>query len=79
MSCAAVESRNLCLTAIRSFFRYAVLEAPQHAALIQRVLAIPNKRQLRPLVDLLTQPEFKALLAVPSATPGWDVATTLSC
>jgi integrase/recombinase XerD len=59
-------SRNLRLTAIRSFFRYAALEAPQHAALIQRVLAIPNKRQLRPLVDFLTQSEFKALLAVPN-------------
>ena len=37
-------SRNLRLTAIRSFFRYAALETPQHSALIQRVLAIPNKR-----------------------------------
>jgi len=59
-------SRNLRLTAIRSFFRYAALEVPQHAALIQRVLAIPNKRQPRPLVDFLTQPEIKALLAAPS-------------
>ena len=33
-------SRNLRLTAIRSFFRYAALEAPEHSALIQRVLAI---------------------------------------
>src|SRR6185369_8565615 len=32
-------SRNLRLAAIRSFFRYAALEAPQHAGLIQRVLA----------------------------------------
>jgi len=59
-------SRNLRLTAIRSFFRYAALEAPQHAALIQRVLAIPNKRQPRPMVDFLTQPEIKALLAAPN-------------
>jgi site-specific recombinase XerD len=59
-------SRNLRLTAIRSFFRYAALEAPHHAALIQRVLAIPNKRQPRPLVDFLTQPEIKALLAAPN-------------
>jgi integrase/recombinase XerD len=59
-------SRNLRLTAIRSFFRYAALEAPQHAALIQRVLAIPNKRQLRPLVDFLTQPELKAILPIPN-------------
>jgi len=58
-------SRNLRLTAIRSFFRYAALEAPQHAAFIQRVLAIPNKKQARPLVDFLTQPEIKAMLAAP--------------
>ena len=36
-------SRNLRLTAIRSFFRYASLEAPAQSGVIQRVLAIPNK------------------------------------
>jgi len=60
-----LRSRNLRLTAIRSFFRYAALEAPQHAGLIQRVLAIPNKRPARPLVDFLTHPEIEALLATP--------------
>ena len=58
-------SRNLRLTAIRSFFRYAALEAPQHAGLIQRVLSIPNKRHPRPLVGFLTRPEINALLAAP--------------
>lgn len=58
-------SRNLRLTAIRSFFRYAALETPQHSGLIQRVLAIPNKRQARPLVGFLTRPEINALLATP--------------
>jgi site-specific recombinase XerD len=58
-------SRNLRLTAVRSFFRYAALEAPGHAGLIQRVLAIPNQRQPRAMVDFLTRPEIDALLAVP--------------
>lgn len=58
-------SRNLRLTAVRSFFRYAAMETPQHAGLIQRVLAIPNKRQPRPLVGFLTRPEIDALLAAP--------------
>ncbi|CAN5177692.1 site-specific integrase [soil metagenome] len=58
-------SRNLRLTAIRSFFRYAALEMPTHSAQIQRVLAIPGKRHERPLVQFLTQPEIKALLAAP--------------
>src|ERR1700737_3856794 len=46
-------SRNLRLTAVRSFFRYAALEAPAHAAIIQRVLAIPNRRQTRAMVAFL--------------------------
>jgi len=59
-------SRNLRLTAIRSFFRYAALEAPQHSGAIQRVLAIPNKRQVRRLIGFLTRPEIEALLAAPA-------------
>jgi integrase/recombinase XerD len=58
-------SRNLRLAAIRSFFRYIALEVPQFSGLIQRLLAIPNKRQPRPLVGFLTRPEIDALLAVP--------------
>ncbi len=34
-------TRNLRLTAIRSFFRYVAFEAPAHALQVQRVLAIP--------------------------------------
>jgi len=37
----SARSRNLRLTAIHSFFRYAAFEAPDHAAQIQRVLGIP--------------------------------------
>lgn len=58
-------SRNLRLTAIRSFFRYAALEAPAQSGMIQRVLAIPNQRQPRALVGFLTRPEIEALLAAP--------------
>lgn len=61
----SVRSRNLRLTAIRSFFRYAAFEAPAHAAQIQRVLAIPTKRFPRALVTFLTRPEVEALLAAP--------------
>ena len=61
----SVRSRNLRLTAIHSFFRYAAFEAPAHAAQIQRVLAIPSKRFTRTLVQFLTRPEVDALLAAP--------------
>ena len=61
----SVRSRNLRLTAIHSFFRYAAFEAPAHSAQIQRVLAIPSKRFTRTLVRFLTRPEVDALLAAP--------------
>ena len=53
------------LAAIRSLFRYAALRHPDHAALIERVLAIPPKRFDRRLVTFLTEPEISALLAAP--------------
>lgn len=61
----SVRSRNLRLTAIHSFFRYAALETPEHSAQIQRVLAIPSKRFTRTLVRFLSRPEVDALLAAP--------------
>src|SRR5258708_27239363 len=59
----SVRSRNLRLTAIHSFFRYAAFEAPAHSAQIQRVLAIPSKRFTRTLVQFLTRAGVQALLA----------------
>lgn len=58
-------SRNLRLTAIRSFFRYASFEMPTHGAQIQRVLAIPNKRCTRAQIGFLTREETDALLGAP--------------
>lgn len=62
----AARSRNLRLTAIRSFFRFAAFELPAQADQIQRVLAIPSKRYSRTPIGFLTRPEVDALLAVPS-------------
>ncbi len=58
-------TRNLRLTAIRSFYNYVAYEAPAHAAQIQRILAIPGKRFTRRPVQFLTRPEVDALLAAP--------------
>lgn len=58
-------SRNLRLTAIRSFFQFAAYEEPSRASQIQRVLAIPGKRHTRALVHFLSRPEIDALLAAP--------------
>jgi len=59
-------TRNLRLTAIRSFFRYVAFEAPAHAEQIQRLLAIPAKRFARTLVPFLSRQEVDALLAAPN-------------
>ncbi|HUB46600.1 MAG TPA: tyrosine-type recombinase/integrase [Acetobacteraceae bacterium] len=61
----SVRTRNARLAAIRSLFRYAAFRHPEHAALIERVLAIPPKRFDRRLVTFLTEPELNALLAAP--------------
>jgi integrase/recombinase XerD len=62
---SSVSSRNVRLTAIRSFFRYAAYEEPSQALHIQRVLAIQNKRRTRPMISFLTREEIEALLAAP--------------
>jgi integrase/recombinase XerD len=65
---ASVRTRNLRLTAIRSFFRFASFEEPAHSALIQRVLAVPSKRHDKRQVHFLTRPEIEAILAAPDRT-----------
>ncbi len=56
-------TRNNRLAAIHSLFAYAALRHPEHAASIQRVLAIPAKRFQRNLVTYLSDAEVDALLA----------------
>jgi len=61
-------TRNLRLTAIRSLYRYAALRHPEHAAVIQRVLAIPTARFDRPQVTFLTHIECQALIDAPDVS-----------
>ena len=62
---SGVRTRNARLTAIHSFFHLVSLEAPEHAELIQRVLAIPHKRFDTVLISYLDRPEIEALLNSP--------------
>ncbi len=62
----STRTRNARLAAVHSLFRFAALRHPEHAALIQRVLAIPQKRGERNLVTFLEPPEVAALLAAPN-------------
>lgn len=61
----AVTTRNARLAAIHSLFRFAALRHPEHAEVIQRVLAIPPKRHDRKEVNFLAPDEVDALLATP--------------
>jgi len=65
---ATARTRNLRLTAIRSFFRYASFEEPSHSAHIQRVLAIPTKRCDKRQLHFLTRAEIDAILSCPDQT-----------
>jgi site-specific recombinase XerD len=58
----SVATRNSRLAAIHSLFAYLALHHPEHAASIQRVLAIPTKRSQRNLVTYLNNNEINALL-----------------
>ena len=64
----SVRSRNTRLAAIRTLFRFAALQHPEHAALIARVLAIPPKRCNRAVVCFLNDEEIDALLAAPDTS-----------
>ncbi len=61
----SVRTRNARLAAVHSLFRYAALRHPEHAGLIQRVLAMPPKRFARALISFLNRSEVDALLACP--------------
>jgi site-specific recombinase XerD len=58
-------TRNLRLTAIRSFLRYASVRQPTALPIAQRVTAIPTKRFDRPALDYLSRDEIQALLKAP--------------
>lgn len=63
-----VRTRDSRLAAIHSLFGYAAPRHPEHAASIQRVLAIPPKRFERNLVPYLTEQEVDAVLACSDRT-----------
>ena len=61
-------TRNARLAAIHSLFHYAALNAPEHAAVISQVLAIPPRRRERAIVSYLTAEQADALIAAPDRT-----------
>jgi site-specific recombinase XerD len=60
-----VTTRNLRLTAIRTFFRHLVREDPAHGAQYQRVLSLPLKKTAIPVITYLEPEEMQVLLRQP--------------
>lgn len=58
----AIRTRNARLAAIHCFFRYILDCAPAHAALCQRILVIPVKKAVRPILGYLSAEEVETLL-----------------
>jgi integrase/recombinase XerD len=58
-------SRNVRLSAIRSFFHYCAYQAPGSMAAIQKVLSIPTKRTTHGDVGFLSIEEMQAIIAAP--------------
>jgi integrase len=72
-----IRTRNWRLAAIHSLFGYAAVHHPEHAAVIQRVLAIPTKRREHRDVTWLTDTEVDELLTAPDRSTWagrWDHA-----
>lgn len=61
----SARTRNVRLTAIRSFMRYAAVRDPTALPVVQRVLAIPAKRFDRPVLGFLSRDEVQAVLDAP--------------
>jgi integrase/recombinase XerD len=61
-------TRNARPAAIHSLFKYAAPRAPEHAAVISQVRAIPPRRRERAIVSYLTPEEAGALAAAPDRT-----------
>lgn len=60
-------SRNQRLSALRSLFKFIQYESPEHMAVCQDVLSIPNKKATRPEIGHLGKRELSAILSAPDA------------
>ena len=63
-----VSSRNVRLAALRTFFRWVALREPAYIAQATSILAIPQKRTEKKLLQGLSRSEIEALLAAPDLT-----------
>jgi site-specific recombinase XerD len=64
----SVRSRNLRLTALRAFLKFAGRRDVASLHIVERALAVPMKRFERPMLGFLTREEMMAVLGQPGST-----------
>jgi len=64
----SVRSRNLRLTALRAFLKFAGRRDVASLHIVERALAVPMKRFERPMLGFLTREEMIAVLGQPGST-----------
>jgi site-specific recombinase XerD len=64
----AVRSRNLRLTALRAFLKFASRRDTTALQTVERALAVPMKRFERPMLNFLTRSEMMAVLGQPGTS-----------
>jgi len=64
----SVRSRNLRLTALRAFLKFAGRRDVASLHIVERALAVPMKRFERPILGFLTREEMVAVLGQPGST-----------
>lgn len=55
---------NLRMAAIKSFLRYALVEAPEYADTIRKALSLPGRKINHPVMTFISKKEYEALLGV---------------
>lgn len=63
-----IRTRNARLAALRSFARHVAREEPVALVHTQRILSIPSKRCVRPVLSHLSRDEMNAILQAPDLT-----------
>jgi site-specific recombinase XerD len=65
---SSISTRNQRLAALHSFFRYIQKECPENLYEIQKILSIPSKKKIKPMIPYLTGNEMKILLEQPDVS-----------
>ncbi|MGM0438738.1 MAG: site-specific integrase [Bacillota bacterium] len=61
----SISTRNQRLAVLHSFFHYVQKEYPENLYEIQKILSIPSKKKIRPMISYLTGNEMEILLKQP--------------